>query len=149
MSGITGRFAVTGDISPDVAWLLSLGAKCAAGADTALGCGRYRLRHWLWLREWKANVSGLYWRAASDCRLIKIELAITGEAIWQRRGVCKLRSHDLAFQRCRRAPDPPPRVVNNQTFRTQQSRLDGSPRRSGGNSRYYLDPPLPGRWQGR
>lgn len=43
MSGLMGRLTITGEISPDIALLLALGATCAAGADTAMGCGRYRV----------------------------------------------------------------------------------------------------------
>lgn len=43
MSGLMGRLTITGEISPDIALLLTLGATCAAGADTAMGCGRYRV----------------------------------------------------------------------------------------------------------
>lgn len=43
MGGLLGRLTIAGALSDDVRCMLALGETCGAGADTALGCGRYRL----------------------------------------------------------------------------------------------------------
>jgi hypothetical protein len=43
MGGVTGRLTISGVIGAEIALLLAIGETCCMGADTTLGCGRFRV----------------------------------------------------------------------------------------------------------